>query len=56
MKRMIKCKKLFLSSVVLVILFSFSFVSVGFSAVIWTQSYGGAGDQDIASLVETSDG
>jgi hypothetical protein len=54
---MSNCKTLFLLSAVLVVLFSFSVVvSVGFSAVIWTQSYGGAGDQDVASVVETSDG
>ena len=41
---------------VLFVLLGSSFVSVGVSSVIWTQSYGGADEQDVASLVETSDG
>ena len=49
-------KKLFLSGIILVVLLISSFVSVGFSLVLWTDSYGGEGDQDVASLVETSDG
>ena len=35
---------------------SSSFVSVGFSLVLWTNAYGGAGDQSASSIVETADG
>ena len=49
-------KKLFLSGIVLFVLLSSSFVSVGFSLVIWTKTYGGEGDQSASSIIETSDG
>ena len=49
-------KKLFLSGLVLFVLLSSSFVSVGFSLVLWTKTYGGVGDQSATSIIETSDG
>ena len=50
-------KKLFLSSTVLFVLVSLLFVgSVGASLEMWSQTYGGAGEDVAYSLVETSDG
>lgn len=51
------CKKLFLSSIILFVLFSFSLISsVGASSVMWSQTYGGAGQEVAHWLVGTSDG
>jgi hypothetical protein len=50
-------KKLFASGIILFVLLIFSFViSIGVSSVIWSKSYRKAGDQGVASMVETSDG
>jgi len=50
-------KKLFLSSIMIFVLFSFPIInSVGASAVMWSQTYGGAGQEVAHWLVETSDG
>ena len=52
-----QCKKLFLSAIVIFVLFSFSlFSSVGASSVMWSQTYGGEAGEYSRSLVETSDG
>ncbi len=51
------CKKLFLSSIILFVLFSFSLISSAVaSSVMWSQTYGGAGQEVAHWLVETSDG
>lgn len=50
-------KKLLLSSIVILVLFSFPLInSVGASSEMWSQVYGGAGADFAYSLVETSDG
>ncbi len=50
-------KKLFLSSIVIFVLLSFPIInSVGASSVMWSQTYGGVGEEVAHSLVETSDG
>ena len=50
-------KRLFLSSVVLLVLASFLFVgSFGASSVMWSQTYESGRHQTAYSLVETSDG
>jgi len=50
-------KKLLLSSIVILVLFSFPLISsVGASSEMWNQVYGGAGADFAHSLVETSDG
>jgi hypothetical protein len=50
-------KRLFLSSVVLLVLASFLFVgSVGASSEMWSQTYESGRFQSAYSLVETSDG
>ena len=52
-----QCRKLFLSNILLFVLFSFSLInSVGASSEMWNQVYGGAGADFAHSLVETSDG
>ena len=51
------CKKLFLSSIILFVMFSFPLInSVGPSSEMWSQVYGGSGSDFAYSLVETSDG
>ena len=47
---------MFLLGIVLFVLLSSSFVLVGVSSVIWTQSYGDASDQNLTSIVKTADG
>ena len=50
-------KKLFLSSTVLIVLVSLPLISsVGASSVMWSQTYGGEGEDVAYSLVLTSDG
>jgi len=50
-------KKLFLLSIVIFVLLSFPIInSVGASSVMWSQTYGGVGEEVAHSLVETSDG
>jgi len=50
-------KRLFLSSVVLLVLASFLFVdSVDASSMMWSRTYGGAGQEVAYAVVETSDG
>ncbi|MEJ2242549.1 MAG: hypothetical protein P8Y18_10480 [Candidatus Bathyarchaeota archaeon] len=46
----------FFSVILFVLLINISFVSVGFSLVIWSKNYGGVGDQKAVSIIETSDG
>ncbi|KON32264.1 hypothetical protein AC477_03230 [miscellaneous Crenarchaeota group-1 archaeon SG8-32-1] len=41
---------------ILFVLLSSSFVYVGFSLILWSQNYGGVGDQSAVSIIETSDG
>jgi hypothetical protein len=49
-------KKMFLLGATLFGLLIFSFVSVGFSLVLWTKAYGGEGEQSATSIIQTSDG
>jgi len=56
---MTKCKKLFLSSTVLLFLLSSAYVALVTaepSLVVWNQTYGGTGREKANALVETSDG
>ena len=51
------CRKLFLSNILIFVLFSFSLINlVGASSEMWNQVYGGEGADFAHSLVETSDG
>jgi len=51
------CRKLFLSGIVIFVLFSFSLIStVGASSVMWNQTYEIDRTQRANSIIETSDG
>ncbi|MDG6223124.1 MAG: hypothetical protein QCH99_07690 [Candidatus Bathyarchaeota archaeon] len=51
------CKQLLFSSILILVLFSFSLISsVAASSLMWNQTYGGTNPDKAYSLVETSDG
>ena len=52
-----QCRKLFLLSMLIFVLFSFSLINlVWASSMMWSQTYGGIEAEMAYSLVETSDG
>jgi hypothetical protein len=54
---LVQPKRLFLTSIVLIVLVGFLFVdSVGASSTMWSRTYGGAADDEATAVVQTSDG